>query len=408
MEFQSQRRLIVWILGALATVSPLAIDLYLPAFDELALDFKTTQAAISLSVTSYFIGMALGQILYGPLLDRFGRKLPLYAGLLLFILASLGCMISRNTDTLVAFRFVQALGGSVAWVAAVAMVRDFFPVEASARIFSLLVLILGVSPLLGPTAGGFIATAWGWRSVFAALACIGLFVLLLVRFFLPEGQKADASVSLRFVPLARTFFSILKEPQFYTYAFAGAFSFATLFIYVAASPMIFMQVYKLPPQQYGIAFALLSVGFISASQINVVLGRFFSAEKLFRSALFTQALTSALFLTFALNGILNLYTTFAFLFICMACIGLNNPNATALAIAPFSRNLGSASALLGFIQIGVSAIASTGVAILGPKGMAALVALLTFTTLIAVAVLLLGRMRITAPLEGAPVTGAGH
>ena len=150
---------IVWILGGLATVTPFAIDLYLPAFSQIASDFKTTTATVSLSVSSYFIGMALGQILYGPLLDRYGRKRPLYAGLIIFILASTGCMFSKSVNELVAFRFFQALGGSVAWVAAVAMVRDFFPVKESVRVFSLLVLIIGVSPLLAPTLGGLIITA---------------------------------------------------------------------------------------------------------------------------------------------------------------------------------------------------------------------------------------------------------
>src|SRR5687767_14439109 len=186
-QIMKEKKLIIWILGALATVTPFAIDLYLPAFSQIADDFGTTPATISFSVSSYFIGMALGQILYGPLLDRFGRKRPLYVGLVVFILASIGVMQSGSVEVMIGLRFLQALGGSAAWVGAVAMVRDFFPVKESAKVFSLLFLIIGLSPLLAPTLGGFIVTLWGWQAVFIALASIAVFVALLVLFFLPEA-----------------------------------------------------------------------------------------------------------------------------------------------------------------------------------------------------------------------------
>jgi DHA1 family bicyclomycin/chloramphenicol resistance-like MFS transporter len=394
MEAHPRSTLIIWILGALATVSPFAIDLYLPAFADLARDFKTSQARISLSISSYFIGMALGQILYGPLLDRFGRKPPLYAGLLIFLVSSMGCMLAKNIELLVAFRFVQALGGSVAWVAAVAMVRDFFPVAQSARIFSLLVLILGVSPLLAPTAGVAIVGAWGWQAVFLALAVIVVLILLLVLFLLPEGQKADASVSLRLRPISATFLSILKEPQFSTYSFAGAFSFATLFIYVAGSPVIFMEGYRLSREIYGILFAALSLGFIGASQFNVLLSRYVASDKIVRSALITQVATSMVFLAMALGGWLSVYFTPVFIFICLACIGLGNPNASALALAPFNRNIGSASALMGFIQIGIAAVSSAGVGLFESGGIVPVVILLAATSSIALVILLLGSQKI--------------
>jgi len=404
-----KKSLVIWILGSLATVSPLAIDLYLPAFPELARDFKTTQAQLALSVTGYFIGMALGQILYGPFLDRFGRKPPLYAGLFLFILASLGCVFAPSLEVLIIFRFFQALGGSVAWVAAVAMVRDFFPISESARIFSLLVLILGVSPLLGPTVGGFISAQWGWRSVFVALIAVAVFIVLLLRFFLPEGQKADASVRLRLRPIVKIFLGILKEPAFYTYAFSSAFSFATLFIYVAASPTVFMEFYGLSPKSYSLIFALLSVGFIASSQLNVVVSRVVKSETIFRIALLAQIVAALVFLSAALAGWLNLYATFVLLFICLAAIGFNNPNATALALAPFTRNMGSASALLGFIQIGVAGFSSAGIGLFATKGVTAMAGLIALTAAFAGAVLIAGRRRITITHEPvAAVTPGGH
>lgn len=409
MQVHARSTLIIWILGGLATVSPLAIDLYLPAFPELARDFKTTQAQLALSVTGYFIGMALGQILYGPFLDRFGRKPPLYAGLFLFIMASLGCMYAPGLEALIVFRFFQALGGSVAWVAAVAMVRDFFPVSESARIFSLLVLILGVSPLLGPTVGGFISAQWGWRSVFVALIAVAIFILFLLRFFLPEGQKADATVRLRLRPIFATFSEILKEPAFYTYAFSSAFSFATLFIYVAASPTVFMEFYGLAPGKYSLVFALLSVGFIASSQLNVIVNRIVKSETIFRYALMTQIAAAAVFLTASLMGWLNLYATIVLLFVCLATIGFNNPNATALALAPLTRNMGSASALLGFIQIGIAGFSSAGIGLFAAQGVTAMAALIALTAGLAGMVLVFGRGRITVISDPATTaTPVGH
>lgn len=383
--------LIIWILGALATVTPFAIDLYLPAFSQIAADFGTTTATVSLSVSSYFVGMAIGQILYGPLLDRFGRKKPLYVGLTIFIITSMGCMLSKNVEVLVTFRFFQALGGSVAWVAAVAMVRDFFPVQESVRVFSLLVLIIGVSPLLAPTLGGFIIVALGWQMVFVALSLIAATILIIVYVYLPEGYQPDPTVSLRARPMLEVFGSILRHPQFYTYTFAGAFGFSTLFIYVAGSPIIFMEVFHVSPQAYGGIFALLSVGFIGGSQFNILLTKRFSSEKIFRVALACLAITSLVFLLCVLNEWLGLYSTIAMFFVCLSCVGLTNPNANALALAPFTKNIGSASALLGCTQIGTAALVSTGVGLFSTNDITPIVGLIALTSAIAFIILHAGR-----------------
>jgi DHA1 family bicyclomycin/chloramphenicol resistance-like MFS transporter len=401
------RRLILWILGALAAVSPFSIDMYLPAFDQIAAQFNTTQAKISLSVSSYFIGLAIGQMLYGPLLDRFGRKRPLYAGLVLYIVATVACLQSGTTETLIAWRFIQALGGCVAWVGAMTMVRDFFPVEESSKVFSLLILILGVSPLLAPTIGGFIATTLGWQWIFIALIIIVLLILALVFFYLPEGQAPDESVSLKAGPMLATFISILKNPQFFTYTFAGAFSFATLFIYVAGSPVIFMELYDIPPKVYGGIFALLSVGFIGGSQLNIWVVRKYSPDKIFWSMLTLQCIANIVFLICAWNEWLGLYSTIGMFFIVMTCIGLINPNASALALAPFSRNVGSASALLGCTQIGVAALASSGVGLFDSRTILPIVTMLAVTSGIAWLILVAGKKRIGADIVSGGVQGGG-
>lgn len=398
------RRLIIWILGILTTVSPFSIDMYLPAFDQIAEEFGTTQAKVSLSIASYFIGLAVGQMVYGPLLDRFGRKRPLYFGLVIYLIASVFCMQSRSTEALVVWRFVQALGGCVAWVGAMTMVRDFFPVEESSRIFSLLVLILGMSPLLAPTFGGFIATALGWQWIFVFLCIIVVLILILVYFYLPEGHAPDPSISLKAGPILATFTSILKHPQFYTYTFAGSFSFATLFIYVAGSPVIFMQMYDLQPQVYGGIFALLSVSFIGGSQLNILLVRKYSSARIFYTALVIQFIANILFLIFAWNGWLGLYSTIGMFFIVLGCIGIINPNASALALAPFSKNAGSASALLGFTQIGVAALASSGVGLFDSSDMRPIVFMLAATSLVAFVILFIGQKK----SKDGIVTGKGQ
>ena len=394
MGHTNNKTLIICILGSLSTVTPLAIDLYLPAFTSIAEQFNTTTARVSLSVTSYFVGMALGQILYGPLLDRYGRKIPLYVGLLIFIITSIGCAQATTNNMLIILRFLQALGGSVAWVAAVTMVRDFFPVKESSKVFSLLILIIGVSPLLAPTLGSFIATAWGWKAIFLIIAGIGVFVGMLVVLFLPSGQAPDRTVSLRPAPIIKTFLGILKEPQFATYAFAGAFSFSTLFIYVAASPVIFMEIYQVSAQTYGGIFALLSVGFIGASQLNIVLSKRIASETIFRTALITQVLGSILFFSGSLAGVLDLSSTLALFFVCLSCIGLSNPNANALGLAPFSRNIGSAASLLNFIQLGTASLASASMGLFDTREMWPIVATMLATCTVALVILLIGRKAI--------------
>ena len=404
-EVKQGNSLIIWILGALATVTPFAIDLYLPAFSQIATDFNSTPATISLSVSSYFIGMAIGQILYGPLLDRFGRKNPLYAGLIIFIVASLGCIQATNVETLVVFRFLQALGGSAAWVAAVAMVRDFFPIEQSAKVFSLLILIIGVSPLLAPTIGGYLTVAWGWHAVFIALTSLTTVILLVVVFYLPEGHAPDPTVSLKPRPILLTFLNVVRNTQFHTYTLSGAFAFATLFIYVAGSPVIFMEIFHVSPQQYGMIFAFLSVGFIGGSQFNIFLTRKFKSERIFFVALICQVTTSILFLIGVWNDLFGLYASIGMFFILLSCLGLINPNANALALAPFSSNIGSASALLGFTQIGVAALASSGVGLLSADDTTPIAGLIAATATTAFAILLLGKARINQTVVATDTVG---
>lgn len=382
---------VILLLGFLAAISPFAIDMYLPAFKQIAQSFTTTTARISLSISSYFIGLAVGQLMYGPLLDRYGRKKPLYLGLLIFVAASIACMYASSVEALVAFRFVQAVGGCVAWVGAMTMVRDFFPVSESAKIFSLLILVIGLSPLLAPTLGGYMSTAMGWQWVFAFLAAFVLVILLAVFFFLPEPHGPDPEVSLKAGPMIRTFYSVLTHPPFYTYALSGAFSFAAMFIYVSGSPMIFLEIFKVSPTQYGIIFAILSIGFIGGNQVNILLLRFFSSMQIFKTALIAQNIVSIVFFISVYNNWLGLYSTLIFFFLILACLGFTYPNASALAINSFTRNIGSASAMAGFLQISIAGLVSGVVGAINPKTSTPLIAMLVAIALIALAILSAGK-----------------
>jgi DHA1 family bicyclomycin/chloramphenicol resistance-like MFS transporter len=391
MSQTHNRVLIIDILGALSTISPFAIDMYLPAFPEIAKALQTTTARVSLSLASYFAGLAAGQLAYGPLLDRFGRKLPLYAGLLLFIVASVLCLLVRNVESLIALRFVQAVGGCAAGVAAMAMVRDFFPAHETAKIISLLILVISASPMLAPSVGVFVAVQLGWQWVFIVLAAFVLVMLLVTRWVLPDGHPPDRSVSLRLRPILQNYFAVLREPQFLTYSVAGAFAFSGLLVYVTSSPIIFMEVFHVSAKQFGAIFAGLSVGFIGSNQVNVLLLRKFSSEQIFRGALLVECPTALLLLVGTWFGWFGLPATLVLLFIALSSLGLAYPNAAALALVPFSRNIGSASAMLGFLQIGISGLASASIGIFDSKTMLPVALVFMATSWIAFAILLFGK-----------------
>jgi DHA1 family bicyclomycin/chloramphenicol resistance-like MFS transporter len=394
MSQSHNRYLIIIILGALSTISPFAIDMYLPAFPQIAAALHTSTARISLSLASYFAGLAAGQLFYGPLLDRFGRKLPLYAGLSLFIAASMLCLCSRTVEWLIGLRFVQALGGCAAQVAAMAMVRDFFPAKETAKIISLLILIISASPLLAPSIGVFVAVHLGWQWVFIVLSAFVALMLGVCWWRLPQGHQPDRTVSLRLRPILHNYAAVLKKPQFITYALSGAFAFSGLLVYVASSPIIFMEVFHVSPQQFGAIFAGLSVGFIGSNQINVFLLRKFSSEQIFRATLLVECPVALLFFVGTMEGWFGLEGTLVLLFISLSSLGLAYPNAAALALVPFDRNIGSASAMLGFLQIGVSGLASASIGVFDSHTLLPVTLVLAATSWIGFAILLIGKRRI--------------
>ncbi|MBO3273320.1 multidrug effflux MFS transporter [Hymenobacter defluvii] len=385
---------LILILGSLTALGPFSIDMYLPGFPAIAQDLHTTAARVALSLSSFFIGISAGQLLYGPLLDRFGRKKPLYVGLVLYIVASAGCATAQSIDGLIALRFVQAIGSCAAGVASVAMVRDLFPVKDSAKVFALLMLVVGLSPMLAPTVGSYVTEAFGWPSVFITLGVMGGLLLAACILWLPDTYTPDTSLSLKPLPILTNFWGVLREPQFYTYTFAGAMAFCGLFAYVADSPLVFMDLFHVSTKTYGWIFAFLSIGLIGSSQVNSVLLRHFQSEQLIVAALVCQVLTGLVFLLLTLNGWIGLSGTIALLFVFLCCLGISNPNTSALSLAPFTRNAGSASALLGAIRMTMGALASVGVSVLSNHTAVPMVGIMAGTSGLALLILLVGRRQI--------------
>lgn len=382
---------LILILGTLTALVPFTVDMYLPGFPEIAKDLHTTTAQVALSLSSFFIGISVGQLLYGPLLDRFGRKIPLYCGMMLFVVSSLCCLWVTNINELIILRFVQAIGGCAAAVTSMTLVRDLFPVKESAKVFSLLMLMVGLSPMLAPTIGGYVTAAFGWHAVFITLAGMGAFVILTVVLFVPNNYIPDTTLSLKPKAILGNFISVLREPAFYTYAFTGAIAFGGLFAYVASSPLVFIDVFHLNGKEYGWIFAFLSIAFIGANQINMLLLNYYTSEQIVRAALIGMCLVLVAFLSLTITGVLGLYGTIAFLFFYLCFLGLINPNTAALALAPFSRNAGSASALLGAFQMCMGALASVAVSLFTTPSTLPMITIIGGTAFLSLLMLTVGK-----------------
>ena len=347
----------------ITAIGPFSIDMYLPAFANIAADLHTSVAHVSLSLSSFFIGISVGQFIYGPLLDRYGRKKPLFVGLIIYLLASAACVFVQSADMLIGLRFIQALGSCAGMVAARAMIRDLFSVQDNAKVFSKLMLVVAVSPIIAPTLGGFVTAAFGWHYIFVILTFMALVNILAVHYGLPETQPPDKGYSLRPKAIFSNFVAVGKEPQFLTYALTGAVAAAGLYAYIAGSPGVFLELYRVTEQQYGLIFALIAGGLIIASQINSRLLRKYTSEQIIPVALGFQSMAGIGLLVGALLGGMSVWVVILLLLMFLSCQGFIFPNSSALSMAPFAKNAGSASALMGGIQMSMGALSAATVSV---------------------------------------------
>lgn len=360
---KKKRFAIIFTLGILSAMGAFSIDMYLPGFPEMAADLDTTVARVTLSITSFFIGVSFGQLIYGPLIDKYGYFKPLIAGLIIYVLASFYCAHSPNVDVLIWIRLVQALGSCAGLVASRALVRIIFPVSENAKVFSLLMLVLALSPIVAPTFGGFITYNYSWKYIFYVLAAIGILAIILVIAILPRSDLLDKEKSLLPRDILNNYLTVFKVPTFYVYAVAGAIASSGLYAYIAGSPTVFMEVFKVSEKTYGFIFALIASGLIISSQINTLLLKRHLSEAILKKVIFIQSLSGLALILCAYFKILNLYSAIGLIIIFLSTQGFAFPNSSALTMKPFTTNAGTASALMGALQMGMGVLTTALVSI---------------------------------------------
>jgi DHA1 family bicyclomycin/chloramphenicol resistance-like MFS transporter len=349
------------LLGALTAIGPLSIDMYLPAFPSLERELAATPGAAELTLAGFFIGMAGGQLFWGPLSDRFGRKPPLYAGLALFALASLGCALAASITALTFWRVLQALAGSAGMVITRAVVRDRCGAREAARAFSMLILVMGLAPILAPLLGGWLSAALGWRAIFYLLTAFALACLLAIRLGLAESHDTRHEPPLNLGGLLRGYGGLLANRAFLGYSLSGGLALAGMFAYIAGSPFVLIQLGGIPTARFGWVFGANALGFVIASQLNARALKSHAPSRLLRRALWLPAGSGIALALQAGNGAFSLPLFLLGLFLYVASLGFIVPNASANALATHGQQAGTASALLGALQFGLATLAGIGV-----------------------------------------------
>jgi DHA1 family bicyclomycin/chloramphenicol resistance-like MFS transporter len=341
---------LIVVLGTLTAFGALSIDMYLPGLPAIARDLGADPSLVQLTLSLFFIGLAAGQALYGPLSDRFGRKRPLLIGCALYALASAACALAPTAEALIVARLAQALGGSAGMVIARSVVRDRFDARESARVFSLLMLVMGLAPITAPLIGGQLLVFFGWRAIFWVLCGFGLLCLLMVSRALPESLPPERRSGAGLGAALAVYGRLIADRRFLGYALAGGLTSAAMFAYIAGSPFVVIELYGISPQQFGWIFGANALGLILASQLNRRLLASFPGDTIVRATLLLSAGAALLLTLAAATGFGGLPGLLAPLFVCVAAGGLVGPNTTAAALVPHGKAAGSASALLGAIS----------------------------------------------------------
>ncbi|WP_204036083.1 multidrug effflux MFS transporter [Micromonospora qiuiae] len=383
-----QRLRLVLVLGSLIALGPLTIDMYLPALPAIVDDFATSSSTVQLTLTGTLVGLALGQLVIGPLSDALGRRRPLIAGIALHIVASLGCALAPNIAALGALRIVQGLGAAAAAVIGMAVVRDLFSGSAFAQLLSRLLLVMSAAPILAPTLGSELLRWTQWRGIFAALVVFGVLLMLIATFglseTLPPGRRQRGGA----LPTARLYRSLLRDRAFVGLVLVAALAMAAIFAYVAGSSFVMQEQYGLSEQQFGFAFGAGAIGLIIATQGNVRLLRRYSPQRILTVALLIGSAAALVLLGVAATGFGGLPALLASLWLALTAIALVMPNAPALALSRHGEAAGTASALLGAVQFGVGAVTAPLVGMLG-NGAVAMALLIAGGLVMALVVLLL-------------------
>jgi MFS transporter, DHA1 family, multidrug resistance protein len=358
------------VLGAFVAVGPLTIDMYLPSLPTITGDLGTTAAAVQLTLTGTLVGLALGQLVLGPLSDALGRRRPLLAGTAVHVLASLLVLVAPNIAVLGALRVLQGVGTAAGAVIALAVVRDLYEGRAAATMLSRLFLVLGAAPVLAPTIGGEVLRFTSWRGVFVLLAAYGVFLLVVGALALPETLPAGRRRSSGVGRTLRTYRSLLRDRVYLGLVVVAGLTMASLFSYVAGSSFVYQRQFGLDEQQFGLLFGAGAVWLIGATQANPLLLRRWSPAQVLTAGTAVGALAGAVLLLLAATGTGGLLGVVLPLWVVLAGTGLALPNAPALALSRHGDAAGAAAALLGAVQFGVGAAVSPLVGLLGNDALA--------------------------------------
>ncbi len=390
---------LVLILGSLSTVGPLSIDMYLPGLPAIQRDLGTSASLVQLTLSACLLGLALGQLVAGPVSDAVGRRPPVMVGMAGFVVASFLCAVAPNIETLILCRFLQGLFGSAGMVIPRAMIRDLFSGIRAAQFFSLLMLVIGAGPILAPTLGGAILLLTDWRGLFGVLVGLGLILLTIAWRFLPETNRLEHRGRTGFRPIITSFAMLLHDRVFVGYALIIGMAMGTMFAYIAGSSFVLQNLYGLSEQRYAVLFGLIAIGYIGMSQVNARLIARIPMRRILAVGIGLN-LTGALTVTLIVNALdLGASGFVAGLFLVAVSNGLVNPNVTALALNGYPRMAGSAAALLGLMSFAVGALVAPLVGIAGEDTAVPLSLVILGCSLCAIAAFL-GLTRPRSPRDG--------
>jgi DHA1 family bicyclomycin/chloramphenicol resistance-like MFS transporter len=346
------------LLGGLTALGPLAIDMYLPSLPAIGADLRSPSAEIQSTVAAFLAGMAIGQLFYGPASDRLGRRAPVLVGLVIFIAASVGCALATSGEMLIGMRFIQALGGCAGAVVSRAVIRDRFDHTETARMLSLMTLIMGLAPIFAPLIGGFLLTVGGWRSLFWVMAGVGALLVLAVLLRMPETRSAETAAHARAEHPIRAYLSLLGQRRLVGYAVAGALNGAVLFTYIGSSPELLIETYGISPSAFGWVFGTNAVAIIGAAQLNRRLLRRWTPDGVLARSSQLGVVAAGLLAAAAVTGIGERWSVLPLLFVVLGSYGLMQGNTMAGALSLDPRRAGSISALLGACAFAVGAAGS--------------------------------------------------
>jgi len=344
------------LLAAAVALGPLAIDMYLPALPIMEDSLSASTAQIQLTLSVYMAGFALAQLLCGSLADRFGRKPIMIGGFVLFAIASVGCALATNIETLILCRFLQALGGSAGPVLGRAAVRDIYTPREAARIMAILASIMALAPAVAPTLGGFMVVSLGWPSLFLALGGYSLLMAVVVAFGIPEPMKAENRQSLKLRSLIRNYRAIGSDVSFLGYTLTNSLTFAGLFAFLSGSSFVLIDFLGVKPEHFGLFFACIVAGYIVGNLVAIRLGHKFVPDQILVRGLMVSVVGGVIMAGLASAGVYNVWAVVLPQVVFMAGVGMVLPQTMAGALANFPSMAGSASALFGFIQMAVAAL----------------------------------------------------